>query len=95
MGQNETSFQFYQDRKSTSGVYQILGGKLVCLSAKKQNSVAMSFAEAEYVVAARVIERLIKPAIVDDTPKVRRCPIDVDNVMTNVVFAFYNHPYRN
>ncbi|GKA12235.1 hypothetical protein Tco_0691781 [Tanacetum coccineum] len=37
------------DRKSTSGVCQILGGKLVCWSAKKQSSVAMSSAEAEYV----------------------------------------------
>ncbi|GJU01307.1 retrovirus-related pol polyprotein from transposon TNT 1-94 [Tanacetum coccineum] len=41
------------DRKSTSGGCQILGGKLVCWSAKKQNSVAMSSTEAEYVAAAR------------------------------------------
>ncbi|GKB67195.1 hypothetical protein Tco_0928607 [Tanacetum coccineum] len=34
------------DRKSTSGGCQILGGKLVRLSAKKQSSVAMSSAEA-------------------------------------------------
>ncbi|GJY58734.1 retrovirus-related pol polyprotein from transposon TNT 1-94 [Tanacetum coccineum] len=40
------------DRKSTSGAYQILSGKLVCWSAKKQQSVAMSSAEAEYVAAA-------------------------------------------
>ncbi|GKD43062.1 retrovirus-related pol polyprotein from transposon TNT 1-94, partial [Tanacetum coccineum] len=39
-------------RKSTSGGCQILGGKLVCWSAKKQTSVAMSSAEAEYVAAA-------------------------------------------
>ncbi|GJX95048.1 hypothetical protein Tco_0349634 [Tanacetum coccineum] len=38
------------DRKSTSGAYQILGGKLVCWSAKKQQSVAMSSAEAEYII---------------------------------------------
>ncbi|GKB60214.1 retrovirus-related pol polyprotein from transposon TNT 1-94 [Tanacetum coccineum] len=37
------------DRKSTSGGCQILGGKLVCWSAKKQSSVAMSSAKAEYV----------------------------------------------
>ncbi|GKB96722.1 retrovirus-related pol polyprotein from transposon TNT 1-94, partial [Tanacetum coccineum] len=37
-------------RKSTSGGCQILGGKLVCWSAKKQSSVAMSSVEAEYVV---------------------------------------------
>ncbi|GJR69282.1 retrovirus-related pol polyprotein from transposon TNT 1-94 [Tanacetum coccineum] len=40
------------DRKITSGSYQILRGKLVCWSAKKQQLVAMSSAEAEYVVAA-------------------------------------------
>ncbi|GKB48755.1 retrovirus-related pol polyprotein from transposon TNT 1-94 [Tanacetum coccineum] len=40
------------DRKGTSGAYQILGGKLVCWSAKKQQSVAMSSVEAEYVAAA-------------------------------------------
>nr|GEU92104.1 hypothetical protein [Tanacetum cinerariifolium] len=39
-------------RKSTSGGCQILGGKLECWSAKKQSSVAMSSAEAEYVAAA-------------------------------------------
>ncbi|GJR91733.1 retrovirus-related pol polyprotein from transposon TNT 1-94 [Tanacetum coccineum] len=38
------------DRKSTPGGCQILGGKLVYWSAKKKNSVAMSSAEAEYVV---------------------------------------------
>ncbi|GJY99174.1 hypothetical protein Tco_0516604 [Tanacetum coccineum] len=36
-------------RKSTSGACQLLGGKLVCWSAKKQQSVAMSSAEAKYV----------------------------------------------
>ncbi|GKA26078.1 retrovirus-related pol polyprotein from transposon TNT 1-94, partial [Tanacetum coccineum] len=40
------------DRKSTSGACQLLGGKLVCWSAKKQQFVAMSSAEAEYVAAA-------------------------------------------
>ncbi|GJR58217.1 retrovirus-related pol polyprotein from transposon TNT 1-94 [Tanacetum coccineum] len=40
------------DRKSTLEGCQILGGKLVCWSAKKQSSVAMSSAEAEYVANA-------------------------------------------
>ncbi|GKF71386.1 hypothetical protein Tco_0207500, partial [Tanacetum coccineum] len=40
------------DRKSTIGGYQILGGKSVCWSVKKQGSVAMSSSEAEYVTAA-------------------------------------------
>nr|GEU60713.1 retrovirus-related Pol polyprotein from transposon TNT 1-94 [Tanacetum cinerariifolium] len=38
------------DRKVTSGGCQILGGKLVCWSAKKQTSVAMLSADAEYIV---------------------------------------------
>ncbi|GJS15498.1 hypothetical protein Tco_0409970 [Tanacetum coccineum] len=38
-------------RKSTLGACQILRGKLVCWSAKKQQSVAMSSAKAEYVAA--------------------------------------------
>ncbi|GJT40238.1 retrovirus-related pol polyprotein from transposon TNT 1-94 [Tanacetum coccineum] len=37
------------DLKSTSGACQLLGGKLVCRSAKKQQLVVMSPAEAEYV----------------------------------------------
>ncbi|GKD43140.1 retrovirus-related pol polyprotein from transposon TNT 1-94 [Tanacetum coccineum] len=40
------------DRKSILGASQILGSKLVCWSAKKQQSVAMSSAEAEYVAVA-------------------------------------------
>ncbi|GJQ92777.1 retrovirus-related pol polyprotein from transposon TNT 1-94 [Tanacetum coccineum] len=38
------------DIKSTSGACQLLGGKLVCWSAKKKQYVAMSSVEAEYVV---------------------------------------------
>ncbi|GJX25431.1 hypothetical protein Tco_0231727 [Tanacetum coccineum] len=40
------------DRKSTSSASQLLGGKLVCWSAKKQQFVAMSSVEAEYVATA-------------------------------------------
>ncbi|GJY71329.1 retrovirus-related pol polyprotein from transposon TNT 1-94 [Tanacetum coccineum] len=40
------------DRKSASGGFQILEGKLVCWSAKKQSFMAMSSTEAEYVAAA-------------------------------------------
>nr|GEW23292.1 hypothetical protein [Tanacetum cinerariifolium] len=41
------------DRKSTLGGCQILEGKLVCWSVKKQSPVAISSVEAEYVAAAR------------------------------------------
>nr|GEV67100.1 hypothetical protein [Tanacetum cinerariifolium] len=40
-------------KKSTSGACQLLGGKLVCWSSKKQQFVAMSSFEAEYVAVAR------------------------------------------
>nr|GEV36891.1 hypothetical protein [Tanacetum cinerariifolium] len=40
------------DRKSTLGACQFLRGKLMCWSAKKQQSIAMSSVEAEYVVVA-------------------------------------------
>ena len=36
-------------RKSTSGTYQLLGRSLVSWSSKKQNSIALSTAEAEYI----------------------------------------------
>ncbi|GJZ66372.1 hypothetical protein Tco_0623068 [Tanacetum coccineum] len=47
------------NRKSTSGGCQILGGKLVCWSAKKQSSVAMSSAEVKYVAAARCCAQVL------------------------------------
>ncbi|GJT98987.1 retrovirus-related pol polyprotein from transposon TNT 1-94 [Tanacetum coccineum] len=40
-----------KDRKSTSSACQLLGGKLVCRSAKKQQFIAMSSVKAEYVAA--------------------------------------------
>ncbi|KAJ9566501.1 hypothetical protein OSB04_002467 [Centaurea solstitialis] len=39
------------DRKSTTGGCQLLGGKLVSWTSRKQNSVSTSTAEAEYVAA--------------------------------------------
>ena len=42
---------FLVDRKSTSGMAHFLGTCLVCWATKKQHSVTMSTAEAEYVAA--------------------------------------------
>ncbi|GJU59642.1 hypothetical protein Tco_1237408 [Tanacetum coccineum] len=47
------------DRKITSGACQLLGGKLVCWSAKKQQSIAMSSAKAKYVAAARCCANIL------------------------------------
>ncbi|GJR31647.1 hypothetical protein Tco_1107879 [Tanacetum coccineum] len=41
--------RYNMEKKSTSGACQLLGGKLVCWSAKKRQFVAMSSAKAEYV----------------------------------------------
>ncbi|GKC00633.1 hypothetical protein Tco_0986769 [Tanacetum coccineum] len=48
-----------QSWKSTSGAYQLLGGKLVCWSAKKQHSVAMSSAKAEYVAVCSALKNKV------------------------------------
>jgi hypothetical protein len=47
------------DRKSTSGTCQFLGRSLVSWSSKKQNSVALSTAEAEYVAAGSCCAQLL------------------------------------
>ncbi|GJY16480.1 retrovirus-related pol polyprotein from transposon TNT 1-94 [Tanacetum coccineum] len=68
-------------RKSTSGGCQILGGKLVCWSAKKQSSMAMSSAKAEYVVAAGCCAQVlwIKSQLADYDVLYDKVPIFCDN----------------
>jgi hypothetical protein len=46
-------------RKSTSGICQFLGRSLVSWASKKQNSVALSTAEAEYIVAGHCCAQLL------------------------------------
>ncbi|KAJ4821290.1 Pol [Rhynchospora pubera] len=47
------------DRKSTSGTCQFLGGSLVSKSSRKQTSVALSTAKAEYVAAGSCCTQLL------------------------------------
>jgi hypothetical protein len=47
------------DRKSTSGTCQFLGRSLVSWASKKQNSVALSTAEAEYIAAEHCCAQLL------------------------------------
>ncbi|GKD58809.1 hypothetical protein Tco_1296318 [Tanacetum coccineum] len=78
------------DRKSTSGACQILGGKLVCWSAKKQPSMAMSSAEAEYVVAAGCCASMLwmKSKLNDYDIIYKMVPIFCDN--TSAISIFKN-----
>jgi hypothetical protein len=47
------------DRKSTLGTCQFLGRSLVSWASKKQNSVALSTVEAEYIVAGHCCAQLL------------------------------------
>jgi hypothetical protein len=47
------------DRKSTSGICQLLRRSLISWSSKKQNSVALSMAEAEYVTIGSCCAQLL------------------------------------
>nr|XP_016438006.1 PREDICTED: uncharacterized mitochondrial protein AtMg00810-like [Nicotiana tabacum] len=47
------------DRKSTSGMVQILGSCLISWGTRKQNSVALSTAKAEYVASASCCAQLL------------------------------------
>jgi hypothetical protein len=50
---------FKIDRKSTSGTCQFLGRSLVSWASKKQNSVALSIAEAEYIAVEHCCAQLL------------------------------------
>ena len=72
------------DRKSTSGTCHFLGNGLVSWSSKKQNSVALSTAEAEYVAASACCAQSlwIKSTLEDYNEKILRTPILCDNTST-------------
>ncbi|GKD16106.1 hypothetical protein Tco_1205264 [Tanacetum coccineum] len=79
------------DRKSTLGACQLLGGKLVCWSAKKQKSIAMSSAEAEYVAAAGCCATILwmKSQLSDYDILYEMVPIFCDNTSA---IAILNNP---
>ncbi|WVZ83194.1 LOW QUALITY PROTEIN: hypothetical protein U9M48_030364 [Paspalum notatum var. saurae] len=69
------------DRKSTSGTRQFLGSSLVSWSSKKQNSVALSTAEAEYIEAGACCAQLLwmRQTLSDFGCKFRRIPLLCDS----------------
>nr|KAJ0216892.1 hypothetical protein LSAT_V11C300128750 [Lactuca sativa] len=69
------------DKKSTSGGCHFLGNHLISWSIKKQTSVAISTAEAEYVAAGRCCAQLlwIQNQLLDYGFKFSKTPIYCDN----------------
>jgi hypothetical protein len=69
------------DRKSTSGGCQLLGRSLVSWSSKKQNSVALSTTEAEYISAGSCCAQLLwmKQTLLDYGVKFKEIPLLCDN----------------
>ncbi|GKB99032.1 retrovirus-related pol polyprotein from transposon TNT 1-94 [Tanacetum coccineum] len=78
-------------QKSTSGACQILGGKLVCWSAKKQQLLIMSLAEAEYVAAVGCCASILwmKSQLGDYDIHYKMVPIFCDNTSA---IAISNNP---
>jgi hypothetical protein len=69
------------DRKSTSGTCQFLGRSLVSWSSKKQTSVALSTAEAEYVAAGQCCAQLLwmRQTLQDFGYNMSKVPLLCDN----------------
>jgi hypothetical protein len=69
------------DRKSTSGTCQFLGRSLVSWASKKQNSVALSTAEAEYIVVGHCCAQLLwmRQTLMDYGYKFSKFPLLCDN----------------
>jgi hypothetical protein len=69
------------DRKSTSGTCQFLGRSLVSWASKKQNSVALSTAEAEYIAAGHCCAQLLwmRQTLRDYGNKLTKVPLLSDN----------------
>jgi hypothetical protein len=69
------------DRKITSGTCQFLGRSLVSWASKKQNSVALSTAEAEYIAAGHCCAQLLwmRQTLRDYGYKLSKVPLLCDN----------------
>jgi hypothetical protein len=69
------------DRKSTSGTCRFLGISLLSWASKKQNSVALSTAEAEYIAAGHCCAQLLwmRQTLKDYGYKLSKVPLLCDN----------------
>jgi hypothetical protein len=82
LGYSDFDYAGYKvERKSTSGTCQFLGWSLVSWSSKKQNSIALSTAEAEYVAAGACCAQLLwmKQTLNDYGCRLTKIPLLCDN----------------
>jgi len=82
------------DRRSTSGGCHLLGCSLVSWSSKKQNSVALSTAEAEYIAAGACCAQILymKQSLLDYGVVLYRIPLLCDN---ESVVKIANNPVQH
>ncbi|KAG0448351.1 hypothetical protein HPP92_027876 [Vanilla planifolia] len=69
------------DRKSTSGMCQLVGGSLISWDSRKQNCVALSTTEAEYIAAGSCVAQVLwlKQQLLDYGLEFSQIPIFCDN----------------
>jgi hypothetical protein len=79
------------DRKSISGACQFLGWSIISWSSKKQNSVALSKVEAEYVIAGSCCAQLLwmRQTFKDYGYTMNHIPLPCDN--ESAIKIAYNH----
>ncbi|KAL8092227.1 hypothetical protein AgCh_034496 [Apium graveolens] len=82
------------DRKSTSGSYQFLGGRLVSWFSKKQKSIYTSTAEVEYIAAGSCCAQILwmKNQLLDYGLEFSKIPIYYDN---QSVIAMTGNPVQH
>ncbi|KAK6163846.1 hypothetical protein DH2020_000710 [Rehmannia glutinosa] len=75
------------DRKSTSGTCQMLGNRLVSWFSKKQNSIATSIDEAEYIAAGSCCAQVLwmRQQLRDYEIEEKEIPIMCDNTSSNAI----------
>ena len=82
VGYSDSNYAGYKvERKSTSGTYQLLGRSLVSWSSKKQNNVALSTTEAEYISTGSYCAQIfwMKVTLNDFGIKFKKVPLLCDN----------------
>jgi hypothetical protein len=82
------------ERKSTSGICQLLGRSLMPWSSKKQNSIALSTSKVEYILASSCCAQLLwmKATLSDFGIKFKQVPLLCDN---ESVMKLTNNPVQH